>query len=369
MKRSAPVLGRFEYSTLLVGTLIGGSLYVWPLHLVMTAGRESTSAVLLAGTAGTLYMLLQAIAWSPDEHASILEWSLTLMAAILTLLIDAVITALFVEMMKEFFFARTPRIALVAPVLGLTAWWSTGSWKGVARRTQLWIPLILLGSLIAVGASFHNWVHPMALEPRTWTALQPAMQGTVVLAYLLVPLGATTRVVGRRLAASARDRVRSALAAAAIFWVWLMLLYTTTVGSLGTDAVVHLRWPLVYVFEETTVDSSFLVSRLGILAIFEWTALVVIAILIHFKMAVTLAEDLTARWTTVRLVVVGLGLSVLVAGIFLFDTENRATHLLLTDLNPVVMGLIALEGLTALTRWAFRRLRNPPHPEVRDVET
>lgn len=357
MRTTVPLLGRLEYLTILTGTLIGGSLFVWPLHLVMDAGRESSIAVFMAGVLGTGFIVLQVGAWSPDQDASILEWTLSVAGIILTLAIDAVVSYLFVDMLKEFFFARTPRLALMAPLLALTSWWATASWKRVARRAQLWLPLVFFASVIPVLVSLQNWAHPLALEPRNWTAFGPEVRGALVLTYEAVPIGATARVVGRRLAASARDRLVVALLASATFWFWLFLLYTITVGSLGTDALVHLGWPLVYTLEETTLDSTFVLSRLGVLVIFGWTALVTMSLVIHLRVAATLAEDLRTGWTSINLAAIGLGMALFLTALVVFDTGFWATRMLLAYLNPLAEGFIVVDVLAALTVWGLRRVR------------
>ena len=347
MKPTAPVIGSFEYATLLIGSVMAASLFVWPLHIVMAAGEDATISMVIAGAFGTLFILLQVIAWDPNESAPLMEWFLTATGVILTLVVDALVVVLFIDMLKEFFFPETPRVALMAPLLLLVGWWATASWKRIARRAQLWVPLMLVGSLIPIFLSFLNWAHPVALEPHSWTAFVPEMQGAAILTYVVVPLGATVRVAGRRLAGSTGTRVRAGVGAIFGLWLWLALVFVTTVGSLGTDALVHLSWPLVYVLEETTLDSSFVVSRPGVITIFGWSAFIVIALVIHLRLAVTWAEDLDTGWKSIGLVAIGVGEAAYWAGVALLDTAHQATTVLISEVDPLAAGLIILDSVVA----------------------
>ncbi|MGC8487904.1 MAG: GerAB/ArcD/ProY family transporter [Clostridia bacterium] len=357
MKPTAPVIGSLEYATLLVGSVLASTLFVWPLHIVMVAGENATISMLMAGAFSMLFILLQVIAWTPNESAPLMEWVLTATGVILTLVVDALVLVLFIDMLKEFFFPETPRVALVAPLALLTGWWATASWKRIARRAQFWVPLMLVGSLVPIFLSFFDWAHPVALAPHSWTAFVPEMQGVAILAYVVVPLGATARVAARRLAGSARDRVRAGLGAIFGLWLWLALVFATTVGSLGTDALVHLSWPLVYVLEEATLDSSFVVSRPGVLTIFGWSALIVIALVVHLRLAITVAEDLNAGGRSIGLVAIGIGEAAYWAGVVLLDTAHQASALLISEVDPVAAGLIILEVLVAATVVGLRTFR------------
>jgi hypothetical protein len=357
MKPAAPLIGSFEYASLLVGSVLASTLFVWPLHIVMAAGENASVSLVMAGVVGTGYILLQVMAWAPDRSAPFTEWALTTMGLTVVLVVDTLTLVLFIDMLREFFFPETPRVALMAPLALLVGWWATASWKRMARRVQLWVPLVLVGSLVPIFLSFLNWAHPVALEPHSWTAFLPELQGAAILTYVAVPLGATARVAGRRLAASAGVRLRAAVAAIFGLWVWLTLVFATTVGSLGTDALVHLSWPLVYVLEETTLDSSFVVNRIGVLAIMSWTALMVMALVIHLRLAVTLAEDLNTGWRPIGLVVVGIGEAVYWVGIALLATAHQAMTVLISEVDPVAGGLIILEVVVAAIVLGLRALR------------
>lgn len=324
-------------------SMLTAGLFIWPLYIVKAAGQN----------AGLILMM--ALAWGITIALSVPGKSghpkVTLMLDGVALagvwLLDGLLLNQLGGMLQMFYYFNTPRWALMAPLL-CTVWWAVNRSASTAwRLSQFWVPILLVVSFGLFALASLNVHHPRVLFPNQVIAIFPLIHGLRAMAYMGLPLGLTLRRIGARLAEppSAKWRVL----AVGLPWVFLVALYAVAMGSLGPDGIIASRWPVVMTMENVTLDSTFFLSRVGIVVVFTWTLGVTLGLIIHLRIGLML-KPLTLHWRqglTAAAVVLWGGIALAIT------SPQTSSRFLVKGFDPLAGYYLVME-LAVL--WALRAL-------------
>lgn len=353
---TAPGLNRVALLWIVTASVLGAGLFVWPLHVVLIAGQNADISLGLA-----LLWAMAVVYWSPmpETRGRWLRRVLTgldLLALILVWCVDGLLVNQLASMLQTFFYFDTPRGAIVLPLLLLVGWAVNRSTDTVWRVVGLILPILLVSSLAIFALAFVNVHHWRPVAPNAVIVIGPILHGLGVLAFVAVPLGVTARRVMPRLAAPPSWRLR--MESIAIPWLFLTVLYVLVIGSIGPSAMTELRWPVVSTLDHVTLDSTFFLSRIGIVVIFSWAAGLSLALMIHLRLFFSVVHvRSTQRWA---LTGVALGGWTLVA--LIMSSPEISSHYLIQSLNPLCRAYLVLELLLLVVAgaWSGRRKMEPP---------
>lgn len=249
------------------------------------------------------------------------------------------------SMLQSFYYFDTPRWVIVGSLLPVVMFaifrGSMTPWRMVA----VWIPIVMAISLAIFVLAFVNVHHPRAILPNSVITITPVVQGLSILAYIGVPLGVTLRRIAPRLAEEAEVGFR--VLAVILPWMILAMLYVIVAGSLTPDVIPAVRWPVVF-----TLDSTFFLSRIGIVVVFTWTAGIALGLIVHLRLTrMVMSQN---SWIPA---VMAIGW--LVAALLL-SSPQQSTSLLLQVINPLAQGYLVLEFLLTSGRRLWRTpLKSP----------
>ena len=272
---------RAAYVLVVSASLLSQALFCWPLQIAIRAGQNAILVIpfavgwsVMIAAASTRVMNVNL-----GARAQVLLRALDLAALSLLIVTDGFVVSMFCSMLRAVFYVETPRPALLLPLVGVATW---AAWQGkwaAARVTSLWMPLLFIAAGIGIGLGLTNVGFGRAVIPNRTVLLLPIFQAVGVLAYAAVPLGVTIR----QWIPEVQGRIRGRRSTLAVLMPWTLLttLYAMSVTTLGADALVRVRWPLVFTLEQVTVDSAFFISRIGIGIIFGWTAATIVGGMIH----------------------------------------------------------------------------------------
>lgn len=345
-----------------VASVVAGGLFVWPLHLVMVAGQNS--GVVLVGFG----LWLAAVALLHPGHEGFDGgWStgyraLQVTACVGLMGMDGMILAELGGMLQTFYYFETPRWVLVLVIIGVVGWGARGRGATLWRTMFLWIPILLGITFLTLLIGLTNFHYGRAVLPNQVIVIPAQLRGFLVLAYLGLPFGATLRTVRQVLGAPPAWGWR--LGAIMAPWTLLAALYIVTMGSIGDQALIHLRWPVVFTLDHVTLDSTFFLSRIGLVVVFGWTMGVALGLMVHLRLVIEVAHDTVPRITPY----LPWGAGVLWAvSTMLLPSPDVATQFLLTIVNPF-SGLYLLIEMGFLMTWrgtrGRRRPSSPRHKEA-----
>ncbi|NMP24094.1 hypothetical protein [Sulfobacillus harzensis] len=192
--------------------------------------------------------------------------------------------------------------------------------------------------------------------PNTVIALDPIDHALGIVTYVGMSVGITLRIAGRILAEPPGWRMR--VVAAAVPVAFFAMLYALAMGALGPIAITHVRWPLVFVLDHVTLDSTFFLSRIGILVVFSWTVGVATGLIVHVRMAQLSVGrwPRMARWISPTVV-----LCWFVADLII-PSPHTATELILRWVNPGATVYLVLEMLVLIASHIFARSKKAREP-------
>ena len=329
-------------------SVLAAGLFVWPLHIVLAAGQNAVVVLGLAGGWGALVALLQPPRSARCRGLQPILTGLDSVAVAGVVLVDALVLNQLASMLQSIFYYETPRSALLIPlvmVVGLVANRTpTSAW----RVATFFVPvlLVLSGGIFALATV--NLHHPRALGPTPHLAVIPILHGLRIIAYVGLPLGVTLRRASARLATPPTWRWR--LLAVAVPVAFLGSLYTITMGALGPAALTAVRWPVVFVLDHVTLDSTFFLSRIGLVIVFSWTLGVALGLAVHVRLLWTFVPV----QPRVRLLGSAVVLGFWTVAALAIPSPNTSSQLLLRWIDGGAVGylgveLILLGGLRLMT--------------------
>jgi hypothetical protein len=323
-------------------SILGSGLFIWPLHVVLVAGQNAVIAlVIVLAWAMALVLLIPSLI--PSGIWQSITQILDGVALIVTCSIDAVMLNQLAAMLQTFFYFDTPRAALLLPLAIIVGLAVNRAPQTVWRMAMLWVPILLASTTLILALAAVNVTHLRTLEPNRIIQVSPISQGVGILAYVGVPVGMTVRQVSRRLASVPSPIWR--LSAVFIPWLMLSTLYAIVMGSLGPQAITQLRWPIVFALDHVTLDSTFFLSRIGIVVVFSWTLGVSLGLMVHIRLAFTW---LPVRRRLARLTVTTLIITVWVVAALVIPSPQTSSDLLLQAVDPVARWYLVAELCTVL---------------------
>lgn len=291
MRGIAEPISPGQYFWMIIISVVAGGVYLWPQFLVQQDGPNSleamftTTAIALLITAGYVSLALAVQQPTFAQHVGQLVPGAGIalvfgITGILCLGIDGLVLDLFGQMMRTFFYPRTPTALLDGTILAVVASLAGRSLVAVGRTMQFWAPIIL-GLLVLILAALmgyaQNW---LAARPSGNWALYPWLHASAGTWYLYanrsVVATLTPHVRWRR----PRDAYCWALGAITVQATALLALYVVIVGTLNLPAVAEMAFPLVYVVNLVTIHGFFL-KGLGALAVIVWATSLVAYLTVH----------------------------------------------------------------------------------------
>lgn len=348
-----------------VASVVAGGLFVWPLHVVIVAGQDS--GVVLVGFGlwlAAVALLHPGPEWF-DGGWTTWNTALQVTACVGLMGMDGVILAELGGMLQTFYYFETPRWALILVIIGVVGWGARGRGATLWRTVFFWIPILLGITFLTLLIALTNFHYGRVVLPNHVIVISAQLRGFLVLAYVGVPFGATLRSVRHVLGAPSSWGWR--LVAIIVPWTLLAALYIMTMGSIGDQALVHLRWPVVFTLDHVTLDSTFFLSRIGLVVVFGWTMGVALGLMVHLRLLIEVAHDTVPRITPYLPWGVGMFWAV---STMLFPSPDVATQFLLTIVNPC-SGLYLLVEMGFLITWrgtqGRRRRRQTPSPRPKEA--
>ncbi|PSR23498.1 MAG: hypothetical protein C7B45_02875 [Sulfobacillus acidophilus] len=335
-------------------SVLGSGLFVWPLHVVLVAGQNADIALVLALVWTVVLTLL-----IPSPQPSGIWHSATRIldgvALIVTGAIDAVMLNQLAAMLQTFFYFDTPRAALILPLTAIVGLAVNRAPQTAWRMAMLWVPILIFGTAFILLLAVVNVTHLRPLAPNDQILLMPIFQGVGILAYIGVPIGTTIRLVARKLASEPTPAWR--VTAIVIPWVMLAMLYAAVMGSLGPQALTHLRWPVVFALDHVTLDSTFFLSRIGIVVVFSWTLGVALSLMVHIRLGFTWRP--MGRLT--RLAVTTLVVGIWAIAALVMSSPQTSTRLLLHIIDPTARFYLIAELCAMLALRGFSAVQHRAH--------
>ncbi len=334
-------MSRVGFVLAATASIVAEGLFVWPLHVVVAAGQNAILAVGITG-GWTVAIALAHPAALPSvprlRHAfrvlDILGW-------MVLGTVDTVMIVSLMAMLKTFYFFETPLWALLLPFCAVVGWAAAKPRATVNRLATFWVPILFVGSLIVALMAMSHIHYPRTLLPNQAVDGKAVVQATAVMAYMVAPVGLTLRGLATSVQTPPTTAVR--LWGPLLAWSFLLALYLLVVGTLGPNALIHLRWPIVFMLDQITLDSAFFISRVGIAVIFGWTLGIALGLIIHVDL---IGESAQTQWThpATRGVVAGSVTCLWFFAALFTTTPATASRLLLSWLDPAAIGYLGIEA-------------------------
>lgn len=330
-------------------SVIAGGLFVWPLHLIVVSGQNSVLALIAGGLWALAIAGLSSVYIPSGRWVQGINTGMALVACVGMMCVDALMLVELTGMLQTFFYFETPRWALITPLIVLIVWMARQREMVLWRVVALWIPVLSAGSLGIFALALTNVHFGRALIPNQQILIRPLTQGLAIIAYLGWPFGVTLRTVRSVLGEPPQLGIR--LTTAVTPWLVFSMLYGIAVGALGPQAVMQLRWPVVFTLDHVTLDSTFFLSRIGIVVVFGWTVGMVLGLTVHVRV---LMRNIAPIWSALPpYIPYAAGLMWWIAG-FAVATPNTASTLLVTGMDPIAATYLASEmGWLLFLRGSF----------------
>ncbi|AUW92833.1 MAG: GerAB/ArcD/ProY family transporter [Sulfobacillus thermotolerans] len=368
-------IGSLEYFFLVASSIVTGAVYIWPQALMTAAQSQSDWAVvgsicLALGMTGLGLIWIQltppgilvdrlGYAWGP------LRWILLLIHAVLCLVLDTAVLTLFTQMLAASFYPATPLWIMKGLIIAEAAWFASRSLSNFARNVQFWFPVFAFTFFILAGMGLGHVEAWWAFLPHALKDTGPVGQG-IVATWFLWKQNEVTATLSHFIRPQNIVMIRRVtLGAIAFQTLVVILVYLITVGTLGPQAVILLRWPLVYVLSNLNV-STFYLSRPGLIILLLWTGSMVFYLASNlFCMGINFSRLITGSYKSTMPTTLIIAIIMMVGSCFI-DTPTQSTHLVVDFFDPIDLGysfvVISLSILLTLivTSWRRHHPKSPP---------
>ena len=369
MTSTVEPIGPVQFFFFLAMSMVTGGVFIWPESVLFMAQNNSLWAIggsILLALAITSALLVWMNLTSPGifvdrlyQTWGCLAWPWMLTYAGLRMVVDTALMTLFAQMLTAIFYPFTPLWVLKLIILAEAGWFAGRPLTVLSRNIQFWFPVMALSffflAALALGSVQSLW----ALWPSDQVVLTPLMQAVVGTWFLWTQNDVLVTIA--HFVQPARARVIRKLAISAILFqsAVILLIYVITVGTVGPEAVMSLRWPLVYVLSNLS-SHTFYLSRPGLIILLTWSGAMVFFSASHlFSLSLNLSQLAfhSFRWT--RLISMGVA-ALEFAGSFLLPTPAQATHVVLLMFDPVDLALISVMlAISIMIRLLVRRKTAP----------
>ncbi len=335
-------------------SVVTDGLFVWPLHIVLAAGQNAVLALMLTALWAMAVALLTPARESQQGLWALIFRVLNAAGVLGVVILDGAMVAELVGMLQTFYYFETPRWVLSTPLLAAAASAAMRRGNVAWRVISLWVPALAAAAIVILGIAFTTVNHLRPLGPNQIIQVMRVIRATGIVAFVGVSVGVSLRL-GSSLAAEP-PRWTWRLAAVEAPVLFFILLYVVAMGALGPEALTKVRWPLVFVLDHVTLDSTFFLSRIGIVVILTWTVGMGMGFIAHLRMSqwvVGYQWPRTARWTPI-LVTGGWWLAVIV-----ISSPHTATDIILDWIDPAAPWYLGLEFLILVASRVFMKQPAP----------
>ncbi|SMC02178.1 Spore germination protein [Sulfobacillus thermosulfidooxidans DSM 9293] len=361
-------IGRGQFFLLTAVSVVAGGVYIWPQTVISDSGRDAAWAIAISIATAMILVWLQTL-WPPKTVGAtelgrmhslwgIFRWPVFMATALLYVLLDGALLALFSQLLSIAFYPRTPRLVFTLSITVLCIWFASKSLTHLARTVQFWFPLVIGSFLLLTLLSLGNLRNPMAILPSSQIQLLPIGRGFVATWYLWIQ-GELIVTAGGHVRGTSWSVIRRWALAAILFQGFIIILiYVLVIGTLGPNAADTLEWPLIYIFSNLTVQTIF-ISRPGLLIMIAWVIALILYLAVHLWV---LSSNLQEGWHLrkryrIILIAVIAGLWLLIA--HFLPTPIVATHLVVRGIDPVALTVTVFTTVSAvvLSLWHHHRQR------------
>lgn len=363
-------ISRGQFFVLVAISVVAGGIYIWPQALLADAGMNAPWAY-FGSVALALGMVFIQTAWPPDIPGATglarlrplwgwLRWPLFGATLSVYLILGGALVTLFSHMLHMEFYPQTPLWVFDLSTVGFAGWYASQSLTHLARNVQWWFPLMVASFAMLVFMALGSVHEYAALRPSFIFSIGPIVHAVVSTWYLWIQNDLII-TVGAYVRDTSWKQIRNWALAAVGFQAGILgIVYMLVVGTLGTTMGQRLAWPITYVFTNLTVQTLF-ISKPGLIVIITWVLLLTLYLAVHiftFSLSLQDAHTLSNRGRQVFV----WGTAILIAGVaLLLPSPLVATHLIMTWIDPVSLGLIFSTSLVTLgLAHRYRRKHHPP---------
>jgi len=367
MKGAVEPISAGQYMLLLLSSCLVGDVYIWPQYITEHAGPDAL-LVLAAGTAAAMALAGLQAWWSLSTgHASLMEsladtWGhapglvLTGATLLLGMGLDAVLLALYSDMLQVFYYPATPRWATMILLVATASWLASRTVSGLARNVQIWLPPALITFLAVSTASFSNASQLAAAVPSGSLPPLNFAEATAATWFLFANAALPATLLPHVRMPNPRRLVAITILVVAMQGLLLLMLLSLVVGTLGIRPTSEIAWPIVYVFS-LVVMRTFFLRGVGLFIVLSWTVVAVLYGATHIQNVLLNLGPVSVQQRTRWVALVGVILLVVAHEI---SSATNARDLLLHDLTPLnFLWMLVLMPLTALV-WVVRRTIKAP---------
>lgn len=347
-------------------TMVAGGIYVWPQVALSGGGADWEWAAVAAFLLSALSSRVQ-LAWARRAagatyfdrlHAvwGTLAWPWYAVDTAASLALDAMLLALYAQMLETFFYPSLSALPFRLLVGCLAGWFAAQSLPTLARNAQFWMPVVLASFLVLTAVTATQIHFPSALLPPWPPAPAAVAAGTGQIWFLWsegeVSATLAPWVRGATWRSTARWALAAHLAQASVLAVAAFLV----VATLGPWAARVLEWPMIYEFEGLGPTSLSLV-RPNMLVIPFWTTAFVLYLAVRlFHRSLDIQSALRLAPAGRIAPVCAFALAIVGATFALPDSSTLLT-LLTRDLSPFLLAWSIVRtgatwGLAAVRRGA-----------------
>ncbi len=368
MTSTVEPIGPIQFFFFLTMSMVIGGVFIWPEAVLSRATNNSVWAI-IGSIALALIITFALFVWMSLTRPGIfverlqqtwgfLAWPWMLVYTILRMVVDAALLTLFAQMITTIFYPVTPLWFLKLIILVEVGWFGGRPLAILSRNIQVWFPVLALSFFILAAVALNSVQTLWALWPSPHVVLTPVMEAVVGTWFLWTQNDVLITVSHFMRPARARLVRKLTLAAIGFQGVVILVIYLITVGTVGPEAVMSLRWPLVYVLSNLS-SQTFYLSRPGLIILLTWSGGIVFFSATHlFSLSINLSQlfSQSFRWTpqiSWAIALVEFLLS------FLLPTPAYSDRVVLSFFDPVDLTMISLMlTLSILIRLFALRKRN-----------
>jgi spore germination protein len=351
MTSTVEPIGPLQFFFFLTMSMVTGGVFIWPEAVLSTAGNNAlwaiTGSIMLAlATTAALFVWMSLTGpgiFVDRLHQTwgFLAWPWILSFSLLRVVLDAALVTLFSQMLSTIFYPLTPLWVLKLIILAEAAWFGGRRLTILSRNIQFWFPVLAFSFFLLASLAFGNVQSWWALRPSSHVVLTPLTQAVIGTWFLWAQTDVLL-TISHFMRPARAGLVRKLTVAAILFHsVVIVVIYMITVGALGPEAVMTLRWPLVYVLSNLS-SHTFYLSRPGLIILLTWTGGMVFFSASHlFCLGMNLSQlaARSFRWTPQ----ISWGAATVeFGGSFLLPSAAVASHVVLNVFDPLSLVLVSI---------------------------
>jgi hypothetical protein len=362
-------IGQGQFLWLATIGVVAGGVYVWPQVALATAGGNwpwvtlADTAFALALAAGRLAAAAHTRGPTHFERLrdawGVVGWAWYAGDAAAALAIDAMVLALFAQMLQTFFYPAVASWVLRAALAGIAAWFSLQSLVTLARNVQVWLVFTFLSFYLLAVIALPHVRMAAALLP-VWPPDPAATAGGVgATAFLWLAADVPTSLGPWVRGAGWRALWRLTAGAYLYQGLMLALVAATSLTILGPWATSTLEWPMIYLFAGLG-PASLAFARPSLIILPMWSATFLLHLAVHQYVHVLNLQSALGLGARARALPCALATTALLALAAAMPASPALLTLLSRDVSPLVAAWFVAE--TALTLVLVRLRRLPTRP-------